>query len=53
MAAALLVLLVHAAEVVGLVAVVAVGDDWMLDALALEVVLLLEALQLEIGRAHV
>ena len=39
-------LLVHVAELVGLVAVVAVGDDRVLDALALEVVLLLEALQL-------
>ena len=42
----MLVLLVHVAEVVGLVAVVAVGDNRVFDALALKVVLLLEALQL-------
>ena len=45
-ASALLVLVVHVAEMVRLVAVVAVGDDRVFDALALKVIFLVEALQL-------
>jgi len=39
-------LVLRGAEVVGLVAVVAVGDDRVFDSLALEVVLLVQTLQL-------
>ena len=46
LASSLVVVLLCVVEVVGLVAVVAVTDDRMLDAFALQLVLLLNALQL-------